>query len=187
MEPCSKGERANMDNFDEPSTPYFNFHLNIIHELRVLIPFNCFDKTVLFPKFEESKDSIFVSFNQIAMSLKHNDMVLMMVVSLRMGRKAGIYMLLVMCEFPDVFLEDISDFSLERGVEFAIDLVPGTRPVSMAPYKMFVLDLSEPKKHLEDLLEKKFVKHSVSPLGALMYLVIKKDVSMRLCRLSGVE
>ncbi|MCI93122.1 cellular nucleic acid-binding protein, partial [Trifolium medium] len=40
----------------------------------------------------------------------------------------------VVCEFPDVFPGDISDVPLEREVEFSIDLVPGTGPISMAPY-----------------------------------------------------
>ena len=62
-----------------------------------------------------------------------------------------------------------------------IDLVPGTRPISMAPYRMSTSELSELKKQLEELLEKKFVRTSVSPWGAPVLLVNKKDGSMRLC------
>lgn len=51
----------------------------------------------------------------------------------------------------------------ERGVEFSIDLVPGTRPVSMEPYMTFASELAELKKQLEDLLEKRFVRPRVSP------------------------
>ena len=40
---------------------------------------------------------------------------------------------------------------------------------------------SELKKQLEELLEKKFVRPSVSPWGAHVLLVKKKDGSMRLC------
>nr|ABD28305.1 RNA-directed DNA polymerase (Reverse transcriptase) [Medicago truncatula] len=54
-------------------------------------------------------------------------------------------------------------------------------PVSMAPYRMSASELSELKKQLEDLLEKKFVRPSVSPWGAPVLLVKKKDGSMRLC------
>ncbi|MCI84409.1 cellular nucleic acid-binding protein, partial [Trifolium medium] len=42
----------------------------------------------------------------------------------------------IVCEFPYVFPEDISDVPLEREVEFTIDLVPGTSPISLAPYRM---------------------------------------------------
>ena len=55
-------------------------------------------------------------------------------------------------EFPEVFPDEIPDVLPEREVEFAIDLVPGTRPVSMAPYRMSASELSELKKQLEDLL-----------------------------------
>lgn len=62
-----------------------------------------------------------------------------------------------MYNFSEVFPDDINDFPLECEVEFSIDSVPGTSHVSMAPYKMSVSELSELKKHLEELLKKKFV------------------------------
>lgn len=68
-----------------------------------------------------------------------------------------------------------------REVEFAIDLVPSTSLVSMTPYKMPPLELSELKKQLQDLLEKKFVSIDVLPRSAPILLVKKKDGSMRLC------
>ena len=40
------------------------------------------------------------------------------------------------CEFPEVFPEDISDLPPEREVDFSIDLVPGTSPMSMIPYRV---------------------------------------------------
>ncbi|KAI5424193.1 hypothetical protein KIW84_030418 [Lathyrus oleraceus] len=61
-----------------------------------------------------------------------------------------------MCEFLEVFLEDISDLPSECEVEFVIDLVPGTSPVSMAPYRMSASELGDLKKHLEEFLEKKW-------------------------------
>ena len=69
----------------------------------------------------------------------------------------------------------------EREVEFTIDLAPGTSPISMAPYRISATELSELKKQLEELLEKKFIRPSVSPWGAPVLLVKKKDGSMRLC------
>jgi len=76
---------------------------------------------------------------------------------------------------------EIPDVPPEREVEFSIDLVPGTKPVSMTPYRMSTSELAELKKQLEDLLEKKFVRPSVSPWGAPILLDKKKDGSMRLC------
>jgi len=87
----------------------------------------------------------------------------------------------VVNEFPEVFPDEIPDVPPEREVEFSIDLVPGTKPVSMAPYRMSASELAEFKKQLEDLLDKKFVRPSVSPWGSPVLLVKKKDGSMRLC------
>jgi len=66
-------------------------------------------------------------------------------------------------------------------VEFAIDLVPGTSPISIALYRMSASELGELKKQLEELLEKQFIRPSVSPWGAPVLLVKKKDGNMRLC------
>ena len=101
--------------------------------------------------------------------------------SLSIESQAIIEELQVVREFPEVFPDEIPEVPPEREVKFAIDLVPGTRPVSMAPYRMSASELSELKKQLEELLEKKFVRPSVSPWGAPVLLVKKKDGSMRLC------
>ena len=70
---------------------------------------------------------------------------------------------------------------LEREVEFAIDLVPRTSPISIAPNRMSASELSELKKQLKELLEKQFIRSIISRGGALVLLVKKKDCSMRLC------
>ncbi|MCI89753.1 cellular nucleic acid-binding protein, partial [Trifolium medium] len=49
----------------------------------------------------------------------------------------------VVCEFPDVFPGDVSDVPPEREVDFAIELMPGTSPISMAPYRMSASELKE--------------------------------------------
>ena len=42
----------------------------------------------------------------------------------------------VVCEFPDVFPEELLGLSSEREIEFRIDVVPGTYPIFMLPYRM---------------------------------------------------
>ena len=59
--------------------------------------------------------------------------------------------------------------------------MPGIGPISIAPYRMSPMELSELKGQLEELLEKRFVRPSASPWGAPMLFVKKKDGSMRLC------
>jgi hypothetical protein len=101
--------------------------------------------------------------------------------TLTVENEAVIDKLQVVCEFPEVFPDEIPDVPPERKVEFSIDLIPGTKPIPMAPYRMSASELAELKKQLEDLLDKKFVRPSVSPWGASVLLVKKKDGSMRLC------
>ena len=60
-------------------------------------------------------------------------------------------------EFPDVFPDDISGLSPDREVEFTIDLIPGTEPISIPPYRMTPAKLRELKAQLEELLSKGFI------------------------------
>ena len=68
-----------------------------------------------------------------------------------------------------------------RAVDFHIDLVPGAEPISRAPYRMTTNELNELKIQLEELLEKGHIYPSVSPWGAPVIFVTKKDGSLRLC------
>ncbi|KAK2452021.1 putative mitochondrial protein [Trifolium repens] len=140
---------------------------------------NCCEKTVVFPKSEES--SLLMSGKDVKESLKENGELFAMFASLKLEGGVEIKELPVVQEFFDVFPEDVSDVPPEREVEFAIDLVPGTSPISMAPYRMSASELGELKKQLEELLKKKFIRPSVSPWGAPVLLVKKKEGSMRLC------
>ena len=97
------------------------------------------------------------------------------------GVEKGVGDFLVVQEFPNVFLNDITDLSPERKVVLAIDLVLGTSPISIALYQMSASELSELKKQLEELLEKQFIRPSVSLWGAPVMLVKKKNSSMGLC------
>ena len=86
-----------------------------------------------------------------------------------------------MKEFADVFPEDLTSLPLESEVEFEIVLEPGKTPISRAPYRMAPAELKELKLQLQELLDKGFIRSSVSPWGAPMIFVKKKDDSMRLC------
>ncbi|XP_052734099.1 uncharacterized protein LOC128196647 [Vigna angularis] len=88
---------------------------------------------------------------------------------------------MVLDEFPDVFPEEIPGLPPTREVEFTIDLVTTAAPISVQPYRMAPAELVELKKQIEELMEKQFIRPSVSPWGALVLLVKKKDGSSRLC------
>ena len=87
----------------------------------------------------------------------------------------------VVREFLDVFPDDIAGLPPEREVEFTIDLIPGTEPISIPPYRMAPTELKELKAQLEELLSKGFIRPSISPWGAPVLFVKKKDGSLRLC------
>jgi len=53
-------------------------------------------------------------------------------------------------EFLDVFPEDLSGLPPDRVLEFSIDIIPGTAPISKAPYRMAPVELAELKKQLQE-------------------------------------
>lgn len=87
----------------------------------------------------------------------------------------------VVQDFVDVFPDDVPGIPPKRDVEFTIDLVPGTGPISIAPYRMAPAEMIELKNQLEDLIKKGFIRKSGSPWGAPVLLVKKKDGRSRLC------
>jgi hypothetical protein len=87
----------------------------------------------------------------------------------------------VVCEFLDVFPEDLPGLPLERDVEFVIELKPGMAPVSRRSYRMPPNELAELKTQLQDLLEKGFIRPSSSPWGCPTIFVKKKDQTLRMC------
>jgi hypothetical protein len=69
----------------------------------------------------------------------------------------------VIRDFPDVFLEELPRMPPDREVEFVIDLLLGTAPISKRPYKMSIEELKELKKQLIELQEAGYIRLSSSP------------------------
>ena len=63
----------------------------------------------------------------------------------------------VVCEYPEVFPEELPGLPPNREVEFEIELVPGTGPISKAPYRMSPAELKELQEQLQELLDKGFI------------------------------
>ena len=87
----------------------------------------------------------------------------------------------VVCEFPEVFPKDLLGVPPEREIDFGIDLLPDTQPISIPPYRMAPADLKELKELLKDLLDKGFIRPSISPWGAPILFAEKKNGSLRMC------
>jgi hypothetical protein len=88
---------------------------------------------------------------------------------------------LVVCEFPDVFPDELLGLPLDRDVEFKIKLILGTAPISKRPYRMPPNELAELKTQLSELLQKGLIHPSSSPWGCPAIFVKKKDQSLRMC------
>jgi hypothetical protein len=87
----------------------------------------------------------------------------------------------MVCDYPDVFPDELPGMPPDRDIEFAIELQPGTAPISKRPYRMPLAELAELKKQLQELLVKGFIRPSTSPWGCPALFVKKKDESLRLC------
>ena len=66
-------------------------------------------------------------------------------------------------------------------MDLSIETVPGTAPMSRAPYRMAPIELKELKVQLQELLDKGFIRPSVLPWGAPVLFVKKNDGILRMC------
>ena len=89
--------------------------------------------------------------------------------------------ILVVKDFPDVFPEELPGIPHIREVDLSIEILLGTTPTSMAPYRMAPAKLKELKIQLQVLLDKGFIRPSVSPSGAPILFVKKKDGTLQMC------
>ena len=85
------------------------------------------------------------------------------------------------CDYLDVFSKELPELPPRREIEFTIDIVPDATLTSITPYRMDLVELKELKLQLQELLEKGFIRLSVSPWGAPVLFVKKKDGTLRLC------
>jgi hypothetical protein len=84
-------------------------------------------------------------------------------------------------EYPDVFPEELPGMPPDRDIEFIIELLPETPPISKRPYRMLVNKLVELKKQIVELQSKGLIHPSSSPWGAPMLFMEKKDGTQRMC------
>jgi hypothetical protein len=86
----------------------------------------------------------------------------------------------VLIEFEDIF-QEVPRLPPKRDINFSINLMPGAAPVSKDPYRMSTPELKELQLQLEEILKKGYIRPSMSPWGAPVLFVKKKDGTLRLC------
>jgi hypothetical protein len=85
-------------------------------------------------------------------------------------------------EYSDVFPNELpAGLPPSRNVDYAIELEPGTVPPSRPPYRLSQEEMAEMKRQLDELLAKGFIRPSVSPYGAPVLFVKKKNGEFRMC------
>lgn len=139
---------------------------------------DCARKSVIFPDSDVSR---FLNRNRMKISLKGGIQKYVFLNSVSINPEVTINEIRVVREFPEVFPLDVSGLPPVCEVEFSIDVISGTAPIHIAPYRMAPSEMLELKRQLEDLLSKNFIRPSVSPWGAPVLLVKKKDGKSRLC------
>jgi hypothetical protein len=87
----------------------------------------------------------------------------------------------ILREYRDVFPEEIPGLPPRRDIDFSMELAPGVVPVSRTPYRMSMPEFVELKLQLKEMMDKGYIRPSVSPWGAPVLFVKKKDGTLRLC------
>ena len=94
--------------------------------------------------------------------------------------RPDLYLPRVVCEYVDVFPNELPGLPPQRVVDFGIELHPGTSPISMTPHRMASVELHELRVQLQELLDMGFIRPSTSPWGAPVLFAKKKDKTLRL-------
>ena len=87
----------------------------------------------------------------------------------------------ILKEFKYIILEEVPGLPPKGDIDFTIDLIPGAIPTSKDPYQMNIIEHTKCKSQLQELIDKKYIRPSVSPWGASVLFVKKKDGNLRLC------
>ena len=136
----------------------------------------CFDQTeVIVQDIRSSVMSNVISAMQARRFMRKGCQTFLVVILDSKRGQVDVEKIPIVREFPDVFLEELSGIPLEREVDLAIEIVPGTVPMSKAPYRMAIAGLKKLKSKLQELLDKGFIGPSVSPWGAPVLFMKKKD------------
>ena len=83
--------------------------------------------------------------------------------------------------FPKVFPNELLEVNPKREIDFCIYLLQDANPISIPPYWMVPAELKELKAQLKDLLDKGFIRPSISTWVAPVLFLKKKDMSLRMC------
>ncbi|GBG69713.1 hypothetical protein CBR_g4544 [Chara braunii] len=85
----------------------------------------------------------------------------------------------VVAKYPDLFEEPTG--VVEREVVHVIEIIPGSSIPKGRIYRMSPSELDELRRQLKELVEKGWIRPSVSPYGSPVLFVPKKEGTIRMC------
>ncbi|XP_040951648.1 uncharacterized protein [Gossypium hirsutum] len=128
------------------------------------IDLKCQTGEIVSAEFGDKKNDVGIisAFTARKLIQKGNEAFLAYILDTR-GSELKMEQLSVVNEFTDVFPEELPGLPPYCEVEFTIDVISGTAPISITPYRMEPAELKELKTQLQELLDKGFIRLSTSP------------------------
>ncbi|KAA3467302.1 reverse transcriptase [Gossypium australe] len=120
---------------------------------------NPLGKSVLVDKFDITLGMDWLTLHDAVVNCKRK------IIDLKVSEKK-VKSVPVVCEFSNVFSEELSGLPPIREVEFGIDLLLGTTLISIAQHRMAPTELKELKSQLQELTDRGFARPSFSSWGA---------------------
>nr|KYP34847.1 hypothetical protein KK1_044140 [Cajanus cajan] len=112
---------------------------------------NCAEKSIIFSDSKDLSISLSKPIRKFSWGKVQGYLILS---SMEAKEEADLKNIAIVQNFPEVFPNDIPGLPPDREIEFSTDFIPGTEPLSIAPYRMSPSELAELKKKLEEFLEK---------------------------------
>ncbi|KAI3754565.1 hypothetical protein L1987_54351 [Smallanthus sonchifolius] len=122
-----------------------------------------------------------ISFMKAQKCLRKSHTAILALVAEKLSEEKKIDDIPIVRDFMEVFPKDLPGLPPHGQVEFQIDLAPGAAPIARVPYRLAPSELQELSTHLQELLDKGFIRPSSSPWGAPVLFVKKKDGTFRMC------
>ncbi|XP_074315385.1 uncharacterized protein LOC141651579 [Silene latifolia] len=130
-----------------------------------------------------AKDSLFLDANEVEEVVVRGEPAYLLVVrevKKMESNDARIQELLV--EFSDVFPDELPDgLPPKRGIEHQIDLLPGAALPNKPAYRCNPEEAKELQRQVQELIDRGYVKESLSPCAVPALLVPKKEGTWRMC------
>ena len=157
-------------------------HRAIVDYGKKIVVLRCIDQTeVIVQGIDSSVMSNVISIMQARRFMRKGCETFLDVILDSKSGQVDVEKIPVVREFPDVFPEELPGIPLEREVDLAIEIILGIVPMSRASYRMAPMELKELKSQLQELLDKGFIRPSVSPWGAPVLFMKKEDGTQRMC------